>query len=178
MTVSDLKNYLWICDDTQDRVLNILLESSISSINNYIWRDILLSEREELYNGNAQRELCLKNYPVVTIDNISYNFWSNDVPVRVEVPPSDYTVKLSNWTVYFSNHLTRWFNNYKFVYTAWYDPLPSDIKLCILKTAARYYNSMSSDWIKWETVNWDRIDFDTSSMPNDVMMLLSKYRDI
>ena len=178
MTIDDLKKYLWICDDSQDRLLTILLESANSVVENYIGRTLAKEDYTEVINGNAQREILLSNYPVNSIASVSYNTGTHETPIWTALEKTEYTYKSGTWNIFLRTPLTRWFQNYEIKYNAWYDPIPADIKICLLKLASKYYNSRTSDGIKWETVNGDRLDFDTSDIPNDILIILSSYRDI
>lgn len=178
LTVDSLKQYLKICDNSQDRLLKLLLESAISTVESYIGRKIEKSDYNEVINGDAQREIFTKNYPINSITKISYNTGTHETPVWEDLDKVDYTYKSTTWNIYLKEHLIRGFQNYKIEYNAGYTEVPADIQICILKLASKYYNTSTSDGIKWETVNGDRIDFDASQIPNDVLVILSSYRDI
>jgi len=178
VSLSDLKNYLWICDDSQDRLLGLFLDSAESTVLSYIGRDIVAKDYTEIRDGNWQKEFTMKNYPINTITSISLNTWTYDNKVWTVIDDVEYTFDGNVWQIYFRNNLYRDFQNYKILYNAWYNPAPADIKIAVLKLASSYYNSRTSDGIKGETVNGDRIDFDTSSIPDNIITILQTYRDM
>lgn len=54
--------------------------------------------------------------------------------------------------------------------------MPADLKIAVIKIASANFNRRTSDGIKSETVNGDRIDFELSEIPGDVVSILNNYR--
>ena len=177
-TLSELKTYLWITDSSQDTLLNIFLSWADQFIKTYTWRDIEATSYTEYEDWDAQNEILLSNYPVNTLTSISRNTWSLDIPIWTLVETSIYKLSSKIWKVFFSCPIYRWFQNYKIIYNAWYTTIPWDLKLACLKLASTSYNTRVADWIKSESVNQDRLDYDVSEIPNDILVILNAYRDI
>jgi len=177
-TLQQFKNYLWITDNSQDWLLQLLVDSSNQMITTYLWRVIEAKNYIQYIDWNAQRQILLNNYPVNSLDSIKINTWSLNDPIRTTIQETSYKLSPKDWNIFLLFNLERWFQNYKINYNAWYITIPSDLTLASLKLASKYYNNKSSDGIKWETNNWDRIDFDTSYIPDDIIIILDNYRDI
>lgn len=177
ITLTELKTYLWITTTSQDDLLNLLKDWAIKFIKTYIWREIEAIDYIEYKDWNWQTELLL-NYPVNTLTSISLNTWTLNIPVWEVVEATNYKLSNEIWKVFFVSYLSRWFWNYKVIYNAWYTTIPWDLKLACLKLASKYYNTRTSDWISWESVNWDSINFWTTDIPKDIAILLNSYRDI
>ena len=177
-TLAQFKNYLWITGTTEDVILQLLIDSSNQMIETYIWRNIEQDDYIEFIDWNAQKEILLENYPVNTLDSIEINTWTLADPVRATIQPTSYKLSPKDWKIFLLFLLERWFQNYKITYNAWYDPIPADLVLASLKLASKYYNTKEADWIKGETNNWDRIDFDISEIPNEILAILNNYQEI
>jgi hypothetical protein len=52
------------------------------------------------------------------------------------------------------------------------------LKLATLKIASKYYNTRLSDGVTQESVAGDSIAFDVSQIPNDILAVLSNYREL
>lgn len=177
-TLVELKSYLGITDDSQDTLLTIFLESADSYIKQYTWRALESATFVEYINGNAQLEMIVKQYPITSVTTIERNVWDLATPVREVVENTVYEPDGNVWRIFFRSPLRRGFQNYKVTYVAWYATIPSDLKLACLKLAWSYMNTRGTDWIKSETVNWDKLDYDTKMIPNDILSILGMYRDV
>lgn len=176
-TVSELKQYLWIHDNSQDFVLWLFLRWANQIILTHINRDIIKEDYQTTFNGNGQKYVMLKNYPINEIYSLEINNGKLDEQEWEEIDPSKYTFESKTGKVMLLFNLFRWFNNYRITYNAGYEQVPADLQMATLKLAAKYYNNRSSDGIKWETVNGDRLDYEVSEIPSDIMVVLSSYRD-
>lgn len=177
-TLDEFKSYLKISWTDQDVLLTIFLEWANQMILTYIGRKIESTDYTDFINWNAQQELLLPNYPVSSLTKISRNIWTLETPDWQEVSKINYMLEWSIWKIFFVSPLIRWFQNYKIEYNAWFEVIPADLKLACLKFASKYFNMSSTDWIKWESVNWDRLDFDVSEIPSDILVILNNYRNI
>lgn len=171
-TLEQLKAYLGITGTSQDVILNILLNASNQMIETYIGRKIPADDYIEIINWNAQNEIVLKNYPVNTLTSIEVWWWDD-----FEEISKWFVLEEKIWRIFFSHPIQRGFQNYKITYNGGYTEIPADLTLASLKLASKYYNTRTSDWIKWESVNWDSLSFDVSEIPNDILVILNNYRD-
>lgn len=178
ITLSELKNYLWITSEEQDLLLNIFIDSANDFVENYIDRKIWQANYTEFFDWNWQRELLLNNYPVNNITSFQINKGSLDIPEYEDIEPSSYKLSPKVWKIFLNFYQIRGFQNYKVIYNAWYDPIPWDLKLATLKLASWYYNKRTSDWIKWESVAGDSLNFDISEIASDILVILNNYRDV
>jgi hypothetical protein len=168
-SLEQFKKYLWITWNAEDDILQILIDASNQMIITYIWRNIEAEDYIEKFNWNNQREYLVKNYPINTVDYIKLN---NEV-----INQKDYVIESNIWRIFLNSILIRWFQNYEIKYNWWYEIIPADLVLASLKLASKYYNTKTSDWVSGETVNGDRIDFDISEIPNDILIILNNYKN-
>lgn len=178
ITLSELKSYLWISDDSEDAILNIFVDSASSFVKSYLDRNIEKEDYTEYEDGDAQRIIVLDNYPVNSITSFEYNEWTIDSPDFQEIDASKYKLKPETGKIFLTFYKTRWFQNYKIKYNAGYDSIPWDLKLATLKLAASYYNWKESDGVDRETVAGDSISFETQEINSDVLAILNEYKDV
>lgn len=165
-----LKTYLNISWDDKDDLLELLLSSSVSIIESYIWRKIEADDFVETFNWTKQPYILVRNYPIIQINEIKE--WD-----RV-LGSDEYIIEANKWKINFNFLTQRGFQNYTVDYKGWFDPIPWDLKMAIIKMTARYYQTIWTDWIKSETVNWDSLAFDTTEIASDIKIILNNYRDI
>jgi hypothetical protein len=61
-----------ITDNTQDALLGVLVAAYSDAIRKYCRRDFSLASYDELYNGNGDRRLLLRQYPVQSVEAVRY----------------------------------------------------------------------------------------------------------
>ena len=171
ITVEQLKTYLGVSGTSEDSLLELLKNSAENIVTNYIGRNLLADDYEELINGNAQKEIILENYPL----NTAVVYYYNSDEQWEEIESS--MIKKSGRILLYSP-MIRGYNNYKVVYNAGYTETPADIVMATIKIASRYYNTRTSDGVKSESVNGDSISYDISEIPYDVMVILNSYRNV
>ncbi len=57
--------------DDEETTLDTLIAAVSRSIEQYCWRTFALTSYDELYPGYGQRELVLRNYPVVSVERVA-----------------------------------------------------------------------------------------------------------
>ena len=176
MTLEKFKLYLGITWTAQDSLLELFLDSSIDYVYGYIGRTLEADDYTEILNGNAQRKIVLKNYPVNTL-TLFHNTGTLSDPAWEEADPDSYSIDRSG-IVSLLFYQSRGFENYKAEYNAWYQVIPWDIQLAILKYASMLYNKRTSDWIKSESVWGDSLSFDIEQIPQDIITILEKYKNV
>lgn len=177
-TLAELKSYLWIIDSSQDTILTIFLDSADDFVKSYIGREIESATYTEYFDGDGQREILMKNYPVTTLTSFDENTGTLQTPVWTAKDPTTFKLSPNIAKLFLTFYKTRGFQNFKVVYVAGYETIPGDIKLATLKLAAWYYNRRTSDGIKKEWVAGDSVEYDTTEIPSDVFIILNNYRDV
>jgi len=158
--------------------LTILLDSANDFVESYVSRELESDTRTEYHDGNAQREVMLDVYPATSITSFEKNVGTLDAPVWEAVPASTYKLSPKDGKVFLLGYSYRGFQNYKIVYVGGYATMPGDLRLATLKLAGSYWNKRTSDGIKKEGVAGDSLEFDTSEVSSDVMIILNSYRDV
>ena len=177
ITLSELKDYLWITDSSQDTILEIFVDSANKYITNYIWRNITAQDYTEYKDWDGQRIILLDNYPVNKITSFKVNYWTIDTPDWVDVDANEYQLVPEEGKIFLTFNKRRGFQNYEIEYNAWYDPIPWDLKLAWLKIAWSYYNTKDTDWVKSESVAGDSITFWAKETDN-ILNILNLYKDV
>src|SRR5262249_2973364 len=66
------RNIQAITDNTQDALLSVLIGACSDAIQKYCRRDFTLRLYDELYNGNGDRRLLLRQYPLQSVESVRY----------------------------------------------------------------------------------------------------------
>jgi hypothetical protein len=177
-TLAQLKLYLWISNTDSDTLLTLFLNGANQIIATYIGRNIEAADYETIVDWNWQLFFMVDGYPINSIDAISINTWTIEVPVWEALDANSYSFNSNVWKINFLSPVIRWFQNYKIEYNGWYTAIPADLTLASCKMASKYYNSRNSDWVASESVAGDSISFDVSQIPNDILVILSNYRNV
>lgn len=177
-TLQEYKEYKWITDTDNDVSLQYIVDWVNDFIEKYIWRELTLQNYTEIINWKWQIEVILQNYPLVSVSSINYNVWTNNNPQWEEVNNTNYAIDdKSIGRIYFYWWLNKWVQNYKIVYSAWYETIPADIKFAGLKLVSQYVNKMNSEWIKSESNNGDSLVYKEDNIWQDILNILNKYKD-
>ncbi len=56
----------------ENTTLDALLAAVTKAIQNYCWRTFALASYDELYPGNTERELILRNYPLASVERVAF----------------------------------------------------------------------------------------------------------
>jgi len=66
------QNIQSITDTSQDALLTTLITAVSRAIEKYCRRDFVTTVYDELYNGNGDRRLLLRQYPVISVQSVRY----------------------------------------------------------------------------------------------------------
>lgn len=177
-TLDQLKLYLWISWSTQDSLLTLFLNWANDIVETYIGRKIEDADYTQIIDGNGQLFYVVENYPINTITSVSRNIWTIASPIREVIDSNSYSFIAKTGVVNFLSPLNRGFKNYKIIYNAWYATIPNDLIIAVCKLAGKYFNTRTSDWVSSESVIGDSISYDTAEIPNDILVILSNYRNV
>ncbi|MBE2228256.1 MAG: phage head-tail connector protein [Ignavibacteria bacterium] len=152
ITLTTLKNYLNITDNSKDTFLQLCIDSSVKEIEDYLNRTITLDDYTEYINGNNRNLIYLRNYPIIEITSVKYFneydafediFSTGDTPANsVLILSQTNSIKLLKGYFFFYGC-----KNIEIIYQAGFDSntVPEDIKMVILELAStRFYNSALS----------------------------------
>src|SRR5712691_2240336 len=90
-----------ITDASQDALLNTLITAVSDAIAKYCRRDFVAKSYDELYDGNADRRLLLREYPIQSVQSVRYrpvtvlkvtNTVAANVQARVAVTSTGFTL--------------------------------------------------------------------------------------
>lgn len=144
-TLTNLKVYLGITDNSQDALLNLLLAGSSEQIEAYCCRKFEAANYTETTDGLGTSSLFLKNYPVNTFTSLSINTGTSSTPVWDVVDADSYQVETDLGEIRALSQFSRGLKIYKAIYNGGYATVPMDLQLATCKLTAAYYNSRSSD---------------------------------
>jgi hypothetical protein len=170
VTLTNVKTFIGISGSGKDDLLNLLIDQAgdlFESATGRTFEETTYTNEE--YDGTGNRELQLKNYPIITFTRIQYRNTYDNTDSWTTINTSDYwvendtgiitrTTTFSSWDVQFKDpQLTdepTWStgaNNYRATYTAGYATIPSDIQMAVMGIVSGLYNLRASAGIESET---------------------------
>jgi Phage gp6-like head-tail connector protein len=95
VSLSEFKTYLGITDNSQDSLLQLLLDSAQSSVESFTGRkfEADLTDITEIFDGNAQKEIFLNKYPIISLTSVDYNAGDTSIADWQEVVNTGYSIK-------------------------------------------------------------------------------------
>src|SRR5919201_2024235 len=66
------QNIQALTDNSQDALLGVLIAAYSDAIQKWCRRDFALRSYDELYNGNGDRRLLLRQYPLQSVESVRY----------------------------------------------------------------------------------------------------------
>lgn len=180
--LTDLKLYLFwnAVDESEDALLNLLLASAFSFTETFLKRKIESKNFTEIYNWQGEYEFLLKNFPVSSLTSFKYNTGTFSSPIWTDFDPDTYRLEWSCGKIWLTFSLNKGLQNIQTVYTAWYteETLPNDLKQAIIFLAAYYYDTRGSNWLVSENVDWTGVVYDKKWIPEHILVILNKYKNV
>lgn len=178
-TLSELKSYLGITDNSQDTLLTIFLNSAIGTVEASTGRSLELdaTDRTEILDGKGHA-LFLSKYPVSTFMKLENNTGTANVPAWADVSLDGYFVEKPTGIVDVSPSF-RGFGEYRATYRGGYaigSNEHSELKLCVLRIASARYLRKGSDNVRSESVNGDSLTYEASDVSQETETILNRYR--
>jgi len=187
ITLTTLKQYLNITDNSKDDLLQSCINASVAEIEDYCHRKLSSASYTDYINGNDKSEIYLRNYPITAVTSVSYFdgydtydnlFIGSDTPANsIIIIAQTNSLKLIKG-YYFYNGC----KNFKIIYTAGYttETAPEDLKSVLLELASlKYFNSPLSGQARLgkssDNVN-SATGESTSFKDPDWKKVLDKYR--
>ena len=186
VTLSELKTFLGITDDSQDTVLQIYVDSANVFVKKYCERDLEeTSYLREQYDGSGTAELVLRQYPLISVEGV----WVEGD----ELDESTDNTDQDGWYIYkeetgILRHRLYWDRargNIEVSYTAGYETVPSDLKHCCLLISSYFRNMGNRQGIRSESLGSYAYSLanDMASMGGDLTIpdvvvknILNRYR--
>ena len=198
-TLEELKQYLWITDNTNDNVLTEMLNTSYLLLNHLIWVDTMnlttgveFIEANKLYTNWLQDWFYLTNKPVLSInkiwwENYSWVKWTDYMVIydrKILFNKINFLDKIKFWLL--EVEYTWWYNRDN----GWVDELPDDLKLMQMMLVWWMWNSKWMEWVSSYKI-WDEsitfgsrtrtVDGNTSIQTSDDIyfsfrILLNRYK--
>lgn len=166
-TLAELKQYLWITDNTNDNILTEMLNTSYLLLNHLIWVDTMnlttgveYIEQNKLYTNWLQDWFYLTNKPVLSInkvwwENYSWVKWTDYMVIydrKILFNRINFLDKIKFWLL--EVEYTWWYNRAKTEWQTTVDTLPDDIKLMQMMLVWWMWNTKWMEWVSSYKI-WD-----------------------
>lgn len=183
LTKEDFKSYINYSKDTFDNEIDVLIAGAESFIARYCNNVIEQETISEIFDGDdissETGNIFLSNN--LNLSNVVISKWNSQTTTWdaiVDVYGSQYYLYDKEGRIAL-NSVTSGKKNYKVDYKAGYlntiyDPMPSDLKIAILKITNKYWNKRRSDGIQSESLDSSNLSYD-QFLSDDIKLILDKY---
>ena len=183
ISLDDAKTQLKITASSENTILGDIINGVSALVNSYCKRVFLTTSFTEYYDGNGQRELILRNVPIISISTL-YNADANrtfDSSTEVDVS-ADVLIKKQSGIIELWNNEAAFIKgsaNIKITYVAGYAlaSIPFDIQMAVrlmvaqkyMKYSTREYNHQS------QTIGDMTTTYSNEDIPKEAKVILDHY---
>lgn len=180
VTRAEYKAYAGITSATQDVIIDSIIpkvSELVKSICNRKFLDHVEESLVEYYDGGTN-SFALNEYPVLSVESVEYSsdFGNTYIPL---VPFVDYALNIRTDSIMSisGREFPYKHNSFKITYTAGYEELPADLKLCILDLITYYIrNDMAIHSNRAPGGNTVQIEYVTNTnLPAHIKRVLDLY---
>lgn len=185
LTLEELKLYLGIdsLNTDDDEYLKLLINNSTEILNSAV--GYIISEQEytgeeggqprHIQRGDDYKAITLpfRNITDTTEFKIEKSNIIND-GVWEEVDAEKYWVRKSEGVVECNYEFNSWYN-YRFTFSAGFNPIPYDIKLVCMQMIAEIYNTQGTEGIKSEKIDTYSISYGDNQSSEKIKSIVNKY---
>lgn len=181
VSITEAKDFLKITAETDDAIIESLINRASSWANDYTGRLLLSRTNTEYYDGDGTGTILLRQYPVTSITNIYDDvdrvFGSNTIIPAPDIILNQESgiVRLFNGTAAFNKGMM----NVKAVYVAGYVTPPESLKEAVLVHVGHSYRRQYADQkfgVVSETTGDRTISYVNEDFPARAKSLLNPYR--
>jgi len=184
VTLAEYKAYAGISSDTLDSVVTAIIPKAsqlVKSLCRRTFVDYINDPKVEIYSGNNEAKIYLKEYPILQIYGVEYSvdFGSTYADLEEYV---DFVLDLEDGSIAAISSgapslFIKYVNGYRVTYTAGYETLPNDLKVAVLDLVTYYVkNDASVHSPKAPGTNTVQIEYiTTTNLPAHIKRVLDLY---
>lgn len=187
LTLEELKLYLGIDagDTSEDEYLKLLINNCTEILNSAVgyiifeqsYNDGVGDNENPLYiqRGEDSKELVLpfRNITDTVTFQMEISELNNDGDWTV-INTENYWVRKSEAIIEYNDKFSTWYN-YRFTFSAGYDPVPYDIKSICMSMIAQVYNTQGTEGIKSEKIDTYSISYMEQKTTQLVQPIINNY---
>ncbi len=179
-SLEDLKAWLGIppATTTSDELLTRLLDAATAAMNTYMNRVGLLSATyTEARDGNGNKRLMARNWPVTAVGSITIN--GESIPVSSSWDASGYCFDSTSFVLR-NRVFCDGVQNVALTYTAGYAAIPADVEQACIEMAGmrfRTKDTTASGWVS-KSLAGETVSFSQKDMSSAVKSTLNEYKAV
>jgi uncharacterized phiE125 gp8 family phage protein len=179
-SLATVKEYLNITVGSEDNLLERLINSCTDFIESYCGRrfkiEVYVSEK---YDGNSEKKLYLKNYPIILVSELKID--------NIVIALADFKIYNNEGSLYYTAGFNKEMQNILVSYQAGYSTIPYDLEQACIKLVAGIYQSRggtAATGVKSENIGDYSVSYfggsegaiSITNIPWDVEKTLIKYK--
>jgi uncharacterized phiE125 gp8 family phage protein len=146
ISLADFKTFSNISGSDHDTILEMLINQASAWIRRHIGRNLIQTTYTEYYNGHGERDLKLRNRPIVSVSNLYDDSArafgsSSEIAVATNVLISKEAGIITLWNT--AGVFSRGRANIKVIYSAGYAlaSIPADVQMAVCRTVDKHYRA-------------------------------------
>lgn len=174
-TVAKVKQYGGIEEFENDLLIERMVLSATTAIENYCGRQFLSAARVEVKDGTGTRKITLKHFPVTAVASVTID--GRVIPPRPS--PTGYGYTFDDMSVRLTGYeFTEGMDNVEIVYTAGLNAIPADIDMACCEVVARRYKTLDRLGVSSKSLAGETISFSSEDFPDTVTRVLDHYASV
>jgi uncharacterized phiE125 gp8 family phage protein len=183
VTLAEYKAYAGITSDTLDAIVTAIIPKAsqlVKSLCRRTFVDYINDAKIEVYSGNNESKIYLKEYPILQIYDVEQSTdYGNTYTSLVEY--TNYVLDQEDGSIVAVGStdavFPKYINGYRVTYIAGYETLPEDLKVAILDLVTYYVkNDASVHSPKAPGTNTVQIEYiTTTNLPAHIKRVLDLY---
>lgn len=159
-----------------DLLLEDLINASTDFIERYCNRRFAeTTYSEELYDGQNEKDLYLKNFPITELTSLYYHWVDTD---DILIPSGDYKVYANRGYIYYPWGFAKGRQNYLVNYKAGYTTIPNDLAWICNSLVTLWYNNPDNKGVKAERLGNYSITYSEEDIPKEIKTKMNAWSKI
>lgn len=180
VTLAEVKTFLGITGTDSDSLLEMLINQATDYLETRCDRRFAdTTYTEQVYDGNGNVELVLKQFPVITFTKLEKNTAYNNSDNWEEIDSEDYWVDETEGIITRVVNFRKGKQNYRATYKAGYETIPYDLQYMAMSMISDVYNRRKNTGVTKETLGDHSVEFESLVQENPKYeRIVSNYRKI
>lgn len=172
-TLAKLKQYGQVSSFEDDTLLVRMIDAASAAIERYCSRVFALATYTEVRDGEGQRKLFMRRFPVTSVLSLTINgrsIPSRPSPLSPGYTFDDLTIRLTEY------RFEEGIDNIVVSYTAGLAAVPADVEEACCEVVMRRYKQRDRIGVESKSLAGESISFDPDDFPAHIVRVLDRYR--
>jgi hypothetical protein len=180
VSLGNTKTFLGINNSDKDELLSMLINMATDYLETKCGRRFKeTSYTSEEYDGTGNKELVLKQYPIISFTSLQRNRSADNSDDWETIDTEDYWYDTNTAVVTKTSVFNKGTKNYRATYSAGYSSIPYDLQYACMVLVSEAVNRRSAAGVKSETLGDHTVTFESIFQTNPVLKdIVNNYSNI